>query len=98
MFKIKIVKPPGKWRAFEKTYYHILYLKKEVGEVYISEKDGKFVIHLSVLKKDINEDGNPNCAWRWIWLNKRSDTLEEVTDFLNSAKEEILRRYNLHEL
>jgi hypothetical protein len=44
---------------------------------------------LQVIKKDINEDGNINCEWRWITLKKESETLQEAQDWLNQNFEKI---------
>jgi hypothetical protein len=49
-----------------------------------------------VIKSDINEDGNPNCKWKWIKLGKKSESLQEAKEFLNENIETIMAKYNLH--
>jgi hypothetical protein len=48
-----------------------------------------------VHKDDINEDGNPNCPWKWISLKKESESLQEAKDWLNENIEEVLAKYPL---
>ena len=49
-----------------------------------------------IVKKDINEDGKPNCKWRWIILKKESESLQEAKDFLNKNIETIRSQFELH--
>ena len=76
------------------TTSYIKLNKRKVG--YIKEVE-PFKIRLMVIKKDIMEDGNPNCPWKWIALKKESKTLEEAKTFLNEKIDLILEKYNLWE-
>jgi hypothetical protein len=51
---------------------------------------------LKIDKMDINEDGNPNCSWRWITLKKQSGSLQTAKDWLNEHIEDIMIKYKLH--
>lgn len=59
--------------------------------------DRSWDIRLQVVKKDINEDGNSNCSWKWIKLKKKSESLQEAKDFLNENIDQILKLYNLYQ-
>jgi hypothetical protein len=85
-FTFKTTKPTGRYRSFESHYHAIKLNKIVVG--YISDKI-PHTIHLMVIKKDINEDGNKNCPWKWIKLKKESQSLEEAKNFLNEILEKI---------
>jgi len=92
-FTFKTKQPEGKWKSFYKPTYHIKLNKKEVGLI---NADLPHKIRLQIIKTDLNEDGNPNCSWKWITLKKESSNLQEAKDFLNSNFEAVLRQYNLH--
>lgn len=47
-----------------------------------SSKDNLCRIRFSVLKSDLNEDGNPNCKWKWIQLKATFESDGEARDFL----------------
>ena len=51
---------------------------------------------MTVIKKDINEDGNPNCKWRNIELKQESKSVDEAKQWLNDNIDSILREYELH--
>lgn len=78
-FTFKTEKPTGSYKSFFSDYHYIKLKKKEVGTI----TDKTYKIRLKVWKADINEDGNPNCKWKWITLKKESKTLQEAKDFLN---------------
>jgi len=65
-FTFKTERPTGRYRSFYSSN-HIIKLKKiPVGMIYPSGLDSPpFSIHLQVIKKDLMEDGNKNCEWRW---------------------------------
>lgn len=91
-FTFKTEKPKGKWKSFSECSYNIKLNGKLVGNI---EPKKPHYIRLMVIKTDINEDGNPNCDWKWIKLVKTSDTVDEAKEFLNKAIETIIDRYNL---
>jgi hypothetical protein len=92
-FTFKTEKSTGRYSAFYPDNHYIKLNKKQVGK--ISDKK-PYLIRLSVVKKDINEDGNPNCKWKWITLKKESKSLQEAKDFLNETIEAIMCAYELH--
>lgn len=57
-------------------------------------QNSNWEIWLSVLKKNINEDGNPNCEWKNICLGF-IPTLEEAECFLQKNINKILK-YGLY--
>jgi hypothetical protein len=95
MFTFKIIKPKGKWAAFEDVQILILLKKEEVG--YISTSP-THKCSLMVVKDDINEDGNPNCTWKWITLKTPHETVDDAKRWLNLNFEAINKKYKLHKL
>lgn len=94
-FTFKTDKPTGRFASFEKDYNHIKFNKKDVGTI---DDGAPFKIRLMVVKEDINEDGNPNCPWKWIRLKQESKSLQEAKDFLNNNFEVIMKRYKLFQM
>lgn len=94
-FKFKTEKPTGRYRSFYKSEHKILLNGNQVGS--IDDGDG-YSIRLMVIKEDVNEDGNPNCEWKWIKLKKQSDTLDDAKEFVNANFQTIISKYKLKEL
>jgi hypothetical protein len=92
-FTFKKEKATGKWKSFDHDWHWIKLKKKEVGTISDSPP---FHIRLMVIKKDINEDGNPNCVWRWITLAKESNSIGEAKDYLNNHIETIMELCELY--
>lgn len=92
-FTLKKINPTGKYKSFYEPDILIKYNRKECGTVY--KKDNLYKIRLMVYKKDITEDGNPNCKWKWIALKGDFNDLDSVKDFLNKNSKAILD-FNLH--
>jgi len=92
-FTFKTVEPTGRLN-FDPPYHHVKFRKIQVGSI-----DNSFPhkIRLMVMKKDLMEDGNPNCKWKWITLRKESKSLQEAKDFLNNNVEGILKKYSFPE-
>ena len=88
----KTIKPTGKFRSFEKDQIQIKINKKEIGNI---TQSLPFTIRLMVFKSDINEDGNPNCTWKWIKLIKESQTIKEAKHFVENNTERIIQKYKL---
>jgi hypothetical protein len=78
---------------FQHDEHNIKLYKTEVGLIC---HEVPFKIRLQVVKQDINEDGNPNCIWKWITLKKESKTLEEAKKFLNDNFVTITTKYKIH--
>lgn len=47
-------------------------------------------------KADINEDGNPNCTWRWVTLKAKFESLQGAKDWLNENFLLITNKYRFH--
>lgn len=92
-FTFKTEKPTGTYRSFYPSAHYIKLKGKQVGS--ITDKE-HYKIRLKVVKKDVLEDGDPNCTWKWITLTKESQSLQEAKDFLNENIDSILTKYNLH--
>ena len=90
-FTFKTEKPTGRYRSFYEPIHYIKFKKIKIG--YIDNKN--FNIHLKVIKKDINEDGNSNCKWKWITLRKSSNSLQETKDCLNKYIDKIFEKYDI---
>jgi hypothetical protein len=97
-FTFKTDKPTGRYRSFSEDQVHIKFNKAKVGEIYPVGRyftDG-CKIRLMVEKENINEDNNPNCSWKNIFLKKSFSTIEEAKIWLNKIIEYILKKYKLH--
>jgi hypothetical protein len=92
-FTFKTEKPTGKHQSL---YPDIHYIKLQGHEVGVISHAYPFEIRLKVVKKDINEDGNPHCVWRWLTLAKESDSLVEAQTYLNNHIEVILELCQLY--
>ncbi len=91
-FAFKTDKPTGRYRSFESDNHLIKLNKVVVGSI---DSEIPFKIRLMVIKKDILEDGNPNCNWKWITFKRKSESLEEAKEFLKTNYELITKNYNL---
>jgi len=92
-FTFKTKKSTGRGSPFYPDHHYIEIKGRECGSI---DDKSPHRIRFMVEKKDINEDGNPNCKWKWIMLTKKSTSLSEAKEFLNSAFDIILAKYNLH--
>lgn len=92
-FTFKTIKPTGKWKWLYKPDHKILLNKIHVGSI---DEGDKFKIRLKIVKKDIMEDGNPNCVWRWAKLSFYGSTLDEAKTYLNENIDTILNTLKLY--
>lgn len=46
-------------------------------------------ISFMVYKDDIMEDKNPNCAWKWVKVNRKFETEDESRQFMKDNETEI---------
>ena len=90
-FTFKTEKATGRYRSFYNDSHTIRMKKMTVGSI----TDRTWQIRLMVVKDDINEDGNPNCEWKWIALKKESASLQEAKDWLNTNFVSLNEKYNL---
>jgi hypothetical protein len=92
-FTFKTIKPTGRYKSFDNELHQIKLKGFEVGTIN-SEKPHR--IRLMVIKDDINSDGNPNCTWKWITLDKSFSNVQEAKSYLNKVKDLVLDKYNLY--
>lgn len=96
-FTFRTDTPTGRYRSFDSAFHEIKLKGEIVGQ--ISEKLGFptiFSVGFKVDKADINEDGNPNVSWKWIYLKKKTTSLQEMKDFLNDNIEKITSQFKLY--
>lgn len=93
-FTFKTTAPTGPYRSFDASIHDIKLGKKIVGTISDNEP---YKISLMVLKKDLTEDKNLNCFWRWVHFRKEFNSLQEAKDFLNSRIKDILAKYDLYQ-
>jgi hypothetical protein len=89
-FTFKTEKPDN---AFQNYYHNVKLKRKEVGMI---DNDAPHRICFAAEKADINEDGNPNCSWKWIALEKRFGSVAEAKTWLNENVDAILAKYKLY--
>jgi len=92
-FTFKTDKPTGKWRSFEPTFHYIKLKGKEVGTI---DDKSPHKIRVAVIKDDINEDGNPNCEWKWCTLKGRFDSVEAAKIYLTENADKIQKELPLY--
>jgi len=92
-FTFKTENPTGKYRAFFDPHIYIKIDKKVCGTI---DSRSPFKIRLMVIKKDLMEDGNENCIWKWIVLKKKSESIKEAKDYLNENIELIRKQFALY--
>jgi hypothetical protein len=91
-FTFKTHKETGQYAWLYKPYHKVFLNRNEVGSI---NPEKPFLIRLMVMKKDILEDGNSNCEFKWITLKRESKTLDEAKTFLNNNIDAILKIYTL---
>ena len=91
-FTFKTKKPKGRWRSFDPDEHYIKLKKQIVGSI---DDARPHKIRLKVVKKDINEDKNPNCTWKWITLTLDFDRIADAKKFLNDNIEKITEKWTL---
>ena len=74
----KINKPTGNYKSFFNTNLDIKCNNIIIG----NSSDNDFKLRLIVIKKDILEDGNKNCSWKWITLSKEFKSFDEIKFFI----------------
>jgi hypothetical protein len=97
-FTFKKNQSTGRYASFDDPSYDIKFNKKRVGNISLEKSHtiGPYRVMLMINKKDINEDGNPNCEWRWITFSKRFETIEDAKKWLNDRVDIITSTHNLH--
>lgn len=103
-FTTKTTPATGRYRSFFSDHTDIKLKGKEVGEISGTKELGipsvkaPYRLRFMVIKDDINEDGNPNCEWKWITLKKEFNTVDEAKEFVKQEEvcKAVLEKYNLY--
>lgn len=80
---------PYKWDTF-----HIITIKidgKRIGEIQVDRY--RIVIRMTIIKDDINSDGNPNCTWKWIQFKYNPTDEEDAKKWIISNMDVLLTKY-----
>lgn len=91
-FTFKAEKPTGKYKSFYSNYNYIKLNGSNVGSI---DDEKPYKIRLMVYKKDIAEDKNLNCTWKWIVLKNGFDSLDDAKNFVLSNATKIVSQFNL---
>jgi len=66
--------------------------KKKVGQINAPNGyDKRWQVGFTVVKKDIMEDGNPNCSWKWVFVESCLATEEAARQYIKDNTEELLK-------
>ncbi len=79
-FKTEKPKGYGRFNFIHQSMHYIKLNGKVCGSI---DDKHPHKIRLTVIKKDIMEDGNGNCTWKWITLKQESDTLDLAKEYIN---------------
>ena len=91
-FTFKTHKETGQYAWLHKLHHNILLSKNWVGSI---NPEKQYLIRLMVMKKNMDEDSNTNCPWKWITLKNESETLADAKEFLNKNINAILTKYTI---
>ncbi len=78
--------PTGLARVCHKKSVYIKLKGSAVGSI-----ENDFTIRLMVVKADINEDGNPNCPFKWVKLSYKPDSFLDAKEYLNANFDRIYK-------
>lgn len=98
-FTFKTTNPSGRFGWLDKPHHDIKVNKKVVGSIVEPTRDSinrAFKVKFMIVKKDIMEDRNPNCDWKWMTLKKDFTSVDEAKEFVNKYFNEITEKYPLH--
>lgn len=71
--------------------------KKRIGTIYAPNwQQGKWEVSFAIKKKDIMEDGNPNCEWRWVNFKENFYTDFLAKEFVKEMFDKINSTYEFH--
>lgn len=88
-FTFKTEKPTGKFRSFSNSQHYIKIKKNIIGKINENVRgtfaNGKITIGFMVIKDGIIiKDNNNNCSWKWVFLKREFQSVQEAKDWLNS--------------
>jgi len=72
--------------------------KKKFGEIVAptwQTEDNRWYISIKVVKKQIDEDGNPNCKWKWVHFKQRFVKEEHAREWIQEYIDELMKKYIL---
>ena len=87
----KTTRPTGRYSSFDNPYHEI----KVNGLVCGVIVHGEWKIRLQIIKDENNTDNNPNCAWKWIQLNVKSNSLDEAKQYVIHNINGIMAKWQL---
>lgn len=93
-FTFKHDKPTGSYKSFFTSNIDI---KQNGNEVGYMTTERPITVKLKVVKKDITEDGNPNCVWKWMRIKKEFESVDEAKEWLNEHRDTIRKQVDLCE-
>lgn len=93
----KADRPTGKWRAFEETQHLIKLNGNHIGQIHQSLTGIGFYIMIAVYKtNEVLNDGNENCPWVNIKLKYRSNSFNEIKEWIVNNIDKIAHKYFIH--
>ena len=92
-FTFKTTQPTGKWKAFEEPVHNIKLNGKQCGSI---DHNAPHYIRLQIVKADPMEDKNPNCPWKWITINKKSDSVEDAKKWLAAQSAAVQAKWSIY--
>jgi hypothetical protein len=92
-FTFKTERVAGSYAGFYPDYIYIKHNKIKVGNI---DSKKPYGISLKIYKKDIMENGNPNCEWRWAHFKKEFESVDAAEAWLNDNREEIFKLYKIY--
>lgn len=95
-FTFKTEKSTGRFRSFFPPIHTIKLGRIEVGTITDSLDDRIHRVKFQVWKEDINEDGNPNCPWKWVTLIGKFNSVQEAKDFVVRNSEILQKKLKLY--
>ena len=94
-FTFKTTRESGKYSWLHNPSHKIKLNKFEVGSI---DHEMPHKIRLMVIKKDINEDGNPNCDFKWVTLAQKSESVDAAKIWLNENIDRIISQFTLKQI
>lgn len=67
-----------------------------VGNLYKGGSLSQVQIRFKIWKKDIMEDGNPNCKWKWVTLKYNPESIIDAKNYIHKFNNIIQAQLNLY--
>lgn len=91
-FTFKTEKPTGRYRSFQSASHDIKLGGAWCGSI---DDDPPHKVRFMKLKDDPMEDGNPNCAWKWVTLKKEFQSVADAKEWVRENSELIQRQIKI---